>query len=57
VFESMKEIRSVIKFPMTGQEIKDKYALSNDFFGLDLRRTYTPYKEGDPFFQVGVPFK
>mgnify|MGYP003646287101 CR=1 FL=1 len=57
VFESMKEVRSVIKFPMTGQEIKDKYALSNDFFGLDLRRTYTPYKEGDPFFQVGVPFK
>ena len=57
VFEKMAEIRSIIKFPMTGQEIKDKYALSNDFFGLDLRRTYTPYKEGDPFFQVGVPFK
>ena len=56
-FENMKEIRSVMKFPMTGQEIKDKYALSNDIFGLDLRRTYTPYKEGDPFFQVGVPFK
>ena len=57
VFETMSEIRSIIKFPMTGQEIKDKYALSNNIFNLDLRRTYTPYKEGDPFFQVGVPFK
>ena len=58
VFETMAEVRSVIKFPMTGKEIIQQYALSEDVArNLNPRLTYTPYKEGDPFFKVGVPFK
>ena len=57
VFETMAEVRSVIKFPMTGQEIIDTYALSDFSKNINPRMTYTPYKEGDPFFRLGKPFK
>jgi len=58
VFESLREVRSVMQFPMTGQEIIDKYALSPDEVSrINKRQTYTPIKEGASAHLAAKPFK
>jgi len=58
VFESLQEVRSVMQFPMTGQEIIDKYALSPDEVSrINKRQTYTPIKEGASAHLAAKPFK
>jgi hypothetical protein len=57
VFESLAEVRSVMEFPMTGQEMIDKYEIPESLWGnISKKQTYKPilpgasaYKEGNRF--------
>ena len=58
VFENLREVRSIMKFPMTGIELMAKYEIPESAFqGYNLNQTFQPilpdasaYDKGDVVF-------
>ena len=54
VFESIAEVRSVMEFPMTVEEIIAKYEIPESFFrGYNKKQTFQPIKKGDSAYKEG----
>ena len=57
VFESLAEVRSVMEFPMTGQEMIDKYEIPESLWSnISKKQTYKPILPGASAYQEGNRF-
>jgi len=57
VFEKLSEVRSVMEFPMTGQEMIDKYEIPESLWGsINKKQTYKPILPGMSAYQEGNRF-